>query len=79
MAGTAQIDRLQAQTAFARVLLQKVQEDAHPSSTHMGLLEQSLPPSMYGDYLTVLLSKVASDRWPSVSMLARIQRFSERL
>jgi hypothetical protein len=45
----------------------------------MGLLEQSLPPSMYGDYLTVLLSKVASDRWPSVSMLARIQRFSERL
>jgi hypothetical protein len=34
---------------------------------------------MYGDYLTVLLSKVASERWPSVSMLARIQRFSERL
>jgi hypothetical protein len=79
MAGTAQIDRLQAQTAFARMLLDKVQTDAYPSSTQMGLLEQSLPPSMYGDYLTVLLSKVASERWPSVSMLARIQRFSERL
>jgi hypothetical protein len=43
------------------------------------MLEQTMPPSMYGDYLTVLLSKVAHDRWPSVSMLARIQRFTEKL
>ena len=79
MAGTAQINRLQAQTAFSRVLLDKVQTDTYPSSTQLGLLEATLPPSMYGDYLEVLLSKVADERWPSVSMLARIQRFSERI
>jgi hypothetical protein len=79
MAGTAQIDRLQAQTAFARVLLDKVQRDTYPSSTQLGMLEETLPPSMYGDYLGALLAKVADERWPSVSMLARIQRFSERI
>jgi len=79
MAGTAQVSREKAQTAFARLLLERVQQDKHPSSTQLGLLEQALPPSMYGDYLTMLFSKVAGDRWPSVSMLARIQRFSEKL
>jgi hypothetical protein len=79
MAGTAQINRLQAQTAFARALLDKVKTDTYPSSTQLGILEQTLPPSMYGDYLEALLSKVADERWPSVSMLARIQRFTERI
>lgn len=79
MATTAQVSREKTQAAFARVLLQKVQQDTHPSSTQLGMLEETMPPSMYGDYLTMLLSKVAADRWPSVSMLARIQRFSEKL
>jgi predicted negative regulator of RcsB-dependent stress response len=76
---TTQVSQEKVQSALARVLLQKVQQDTHPSSTHLAMLEQTMPPSMYGDYLTMLLSKVAADRSPSVSMLARIQRFAERL
>jgi len=76
---TTQVSREKSQAAVARLLLQKVQQDTYPSSTHLGMLEQTMPPSMYGDYLTVLLSKVAHDRWPSVSMLARIQRFTDKL
>ena len=73
-----QVSREKAQTAFARLLLERVQQDKHPSATELGMLEQALPPSMYGDYLTMLLSKAADGR-PSASMLARIQRFTERL
>lgn len=79
MATTSHVSPEKAQSAVARLLMERVRQDKHPSSTQLGMLEQILPPSMYGDYLTMLLSKVAADRWPSVSMLARIQRFSERL
>ena len=71
--------REQAQTALARLLLQKVREDRHPSFTQMNILEQTLPRSLYREYLVVLLEKVVSERWPSVSMLRRIQRFASQM
>jgi hypothetical protein len=79
MATRSQVSQEQVRTALARLLLQRVQQDTYPSSTHLGMLEETLPPSMYGDYLSMLLSKIAADQWPSVSMLARVKRFSERL
>jgi hypothetical protein len=69
----------QAQTAFARLLLQKVREDKHPSFTQMNILEQTLPRSLYREYFVVLLEKAMSERRPSVSMLRRIQRFAAQM
>jgi hypothetical protein len=80
MAGRdAAVTRAQAQTAFARMLLERVREDNYPSWTHMQILEQSLPRSLYGDYLNILLEKVARDTNPSISMLRRIAEIIARL
>jgi hypothetical protein len=70
---------LQAQTALSRVLLDKIRNDNHPSFTQMNMLEQTLPQSLHREYLGILLEKVMGEQWPSISMLRRIQRFSNQL
>jgi hypothetical protein len=75
----SQVSREQAQTALARLLLQKVRTDTYPSFTQLNILEQTLPPSLHGDYLSILFEKVADERFPSTSMLRRIQRFADQL
>ena len=72
-------NREQVQTAMARLLLKKVREDHYPSVTQMELLEQIIPPRLIGDYITVLLAKVAGDDRPSIPMLHRIRRIAEQL
>jgi hypothetical protein len=74
-----EVSRLQVQTALSRVLLDKVRNDNHPSFTQMNILEQTMPPSLYREYLSILLEKVMSEQWPSTSMLRRIQRLSAQL
>ena len=76
---TGDVSRLQAQTALSRVLLDKVRNDNHPSFTQMNMLEQTLPQSLHREYLGILLEKVMGEQWPSISMLRRIQRFSNQL
>jgi hypothetical protein len=73
------VSREQAQTVFARLLLERVHADKHPSVTHMSMLEQTLPPSLTGAYLNVLLEKVRNEPNPSISLLRRIQRIVQTL
>ena len=73
------VNREKAQTALARVLLEHIRHDTYPSTTHMAILEQTIPPDLVGEYLTVLLSKVVDDQWPSIPMLRRIQRIASQL
>ena len=73
------VSREQAQTAISRILLEKIREDRFPSSTQMTMLEQTMPPSLYREYLNVLLEKLLSENHPSVTMLRRIQRFASHL
>jgi len=73
------VSRVQAQTALSRVLLDKIRNDNHPSFTQMNMLEQTLPQSLHREYLGILLEKVMGEQWPSISMLRRIQRFSNQL
>jgi hypothetical protein len=73
------VSREQAQTAISRILLEKIRKDRYPSSTQMTMLEQTIPPSLYREYLNVLLEKVLSENRPSVTMLGRLQRFASRL
>ena len=76
---SSSVSREEAQTAFARMLIEKVRAHTYPSYTEMTILEQSLPPSLYREYLNVLLEKTLTERWPSTTMLRRIQRFSDML
>jgi hypothetical protein len=71
--------RDEAEGALARVLLERVRQDKHPSTTHMTLLEQSLPSPLVREYLNVLLEKVLTDPSPSIPMIRRIQRVAGQL
>jgi hypothetical protein len=70
------LSREQAETALARVLLQRLRADKYPSYTQMTILERTLPPSLNRAYLSILLEKVLDDPFPSVTMLRRIHRFT---
>lgn len=69
----------QARNAIARLLLEKVREDKHPSVTQMEMIERLMPPYLLRDYLNVLLEKVALDSRPSIPMLNRIAKISQQL
>lgn len=72
-------DRQEAQTALARLLLEKIRQDNYPSTTQMSLLEQVIPRPLVREYVNVLLEKVLVDRWPSTSMLQRLRRIIEQM
>jgi hypothetical protein len=67
----------QVQTALAQVLLERVRQDNYPSSTQMDLLEEIIPPDLVRDYVNVLLEKTLVSRWPSISILRRLQRITQ--
>jgi hypothetical protein len=71
--------REEAQTALARVLLEKIRQDPHPSTTQMAILEQTIPAPLVRDYLNILLEKVLKDPSPSISMIRRVQRVADSL
>jgi hypothetical protein len=73
--------RDQARFWYANVLMDKIREDTHPSSTHMSMVEHALEgmPELVPEYMEILLEKVGSERFPSIEMLKRIQRVAELL
>jgi hypothetical protein len=73
------VSREEAQTALARVLMEKIREDTYPSSTQMEIVERTITPPLARDYLNILLEKVLSDPAPSIPMIRRIQRFADSL
>jgi hypothetical protein len=73
------ISREEAETAYARLLLQRVRQDKYPSANHMLMLEQTLPPALTREYLSVLFEKTQNESHPSIPMLQRIQRIVQRL
>jgi hypothetical protein len=72
-------DREEAQTAIAGFLIDRVRQDKYPSITYMNLLEQMIPRPLVREYLNVLLTKVLSERQPSISMLQRISRINQQI
>jgi hypothetical protein len=71
--------RKEAQTALAELLLDRIRQDRHPSYTEMAIFEQTAPREMAGEYLKVLLEKVANDGRPSITMLRHIQQLAAQL
>jgi hypothetical protein len=68
------MNKIESQAVLAGILLKKVQEERHPSSTHMAMIEQVIPPQLLPRYVEVLLEKIAQDNNPSISMLHRLHR-----
>jgi hypothetical protein len=63
---------------YIRIMMERVRSDIYPSTTHMNLIEQSLPAEWIPDYLDVLLEKIADDPHPSIPMLRRIAALVEQ-
>jgi hypothetical protein len=72
-------DKQEAQVALARLLIDKIKTDKYPSGTQMDLLEQMIPRALASEYFDALLEKVATDQWPSVSLLARMSRLTAEM
>ena len=64
---------------YLSALIEKVREDTHPSTTHMDLIEQSIPPEWLPEYIDVLIEKIEGENYPSTSMLKRIGMLVERV
>jgi hypothetical protein len=73
------MDRVQAEEAVAQLLIRSVDRDRYPSSTQMDLIEASLTPEVASDYLEMLLDKISDERYPSITMLRRLQRVAASL
>lgn len=69
-------DRQEAQVGLARLLIDKIRTDTYASSTQMNLLEQMIPRALASEYFDVLLEKIATEQYPSVSLLARMSRLT---
>ncbi|WP_426244321.1 hypothetical protein [Nocardioides sp. LHG3406-4] len=53
-------------------LLERVGEDAYPSSTMLDLIEETIGPDDVADYAEVLMQKIRQDKYPSLDLLKRV-------
>jgi hypothetical protein len=54
------------------LLLQNIASDRYPSATMMNLVEELLTPDDLPAYAAILMDKVQTETYPSVSMLRRL-------
>jgi hypothetical protein len=54
------------------LLVEKIASDRNPSVTMMNLVEDLLAPDDIPAYAAVLLDKVKTERFPSISMIRRL-------
>jgi hypothetical protein len=60
---------------YVELLLDRVRMDQYPSQYHMDLIEATVrDPEQIVEYLEALIEKVEATRFPSISLLTRIQR-----
>jgi hypothetical protein len=60
---------------YVRLLLDRVQQDEHPSSSDLDRIEQSISTrEEAGEYLEYLFGRVEEARRPSAEILNRLER-----
>ena len=63
-------------TEMLEALLQKVNEEQYPSTTTLDMIEELLTPDDVPVYAELLLTRIRSDRFPSIPMMARLKAFT---
>ena len=58
------------------VLLEKIERDPFPSTTHLDIAEQLLTPETTPIYIGLLLDKIKGDPFPSIDHLKRVLSLS---
>ena len=65
---------------YVQILLDRIRAEPYPSTTQMDLLEATVTsPDQLAEYLEALMEKVESTRFPSLTMMRRIQRITSQL
>ena len=65
---------------YVQILLDRIRAEPYPSLAQMDLLEATVTsPQQLAEYLEALMEKVESTRFPSLTLMRRIQRITSRL
>jgi hypothetical protein len=64
--------RVDVRCEVVNLLVENIASDRNPSVTMMNLVEELLAPDDVPAYLGVLLDKVQTERYPSLSMIRRL-------
>jgi hypothetical protein len=65
---------------FVQILIDRIRAEPYPSLAQMDLVEATVTsPDQLVEYLDALMDKVESTRFPSLTMLRRIQRIASQL
>jgi hypothetical protein len=65
-----------ARAELLQTLLQKLEEEQYPSSTMLDMIEELLTPAEVPLYAEALLTRIRSERFPSIPMLNRLKNFA---
>ena len=57
-------------------LMEKVETDPYPSNTMLNYIEELITPDELPRYAESLLSRIRSDNFPSIPMIARLKRLT---
>jgi hypothetical protein len=60
---------------LVNLLIEKIASDRNPSATMMNLVEQMLAPDDVPTYVAVLMDKVKTEKYPSLSIIRRLIAF----
>jgi hypothetical protein len=65
---------------YVQILLDRIRDEPYPSLAQMDLLEATVTsPDQLAEYLEALMEKVETTRFPSLTMMRRIQRIASCL
>jgi hypothetical protein len=65
---------------YVQILLDRIRAEPYPSLAQMDLLEATVTsPEQLAEYLEALMEKVETTRFPSLTMMRRIQRIAAQL
>jgi hypothetical protein len=65
---------------YVQILLDRIKAEPYPSLAQMDLLEATVTsPQQLAEYLEALMEKVETTRFPSLTMMRRIQRITAQL
>lgn len=70
-------ERYQVNRELLELLFSKVREDTYPSSTQLDIIEKLLTPDDIEDYGRLLMEKISSDNYPSMSLIRRVLALQE--
>jgi len=73
------LDRDTARELYTEMLIDHVRRDRFPSVDHMKRIEATITPGTAGDYLQMLLDKLADEEYPSPAMLNKIENILSQL